>query len=183
MNTLASWLVAYMMSKSAEHPVSYYAEIARDIVAVVKEEPPLFKGPDGKVKTALVLATTMWYEGGFSPRIDHQESRHSAVCLMQVNVGRGLTWEGWTARQLLGDRRKCLVAGLHIAQKSFELCQHLPEQDRLRAYASGSCKKGKRQSRQRITEMYRWYYANPPTIHDNVFLEMSVRNPPHQKVN
>jgi hypothetical protein len=60
-------------------------------------------------------------------------------CLGQLNLGSGVTQEGWTGTELVTDREKCLRATLHAARRSFLSCSRLPMDQRLSVYASGNC--------------------------------------------
>lgn len=173
MNELIGWLVAFMMSGTAQPSVAEtqerYRQIALDVVEVVQEQDPLFTGPDGRIQTAALLTSIMWYESRFEKSVEVGRLRSPNACLMQINVGRRKTLEGWTAQDLRQDRHKCLRAGLRIARSSFSACKNLPRADWLRAYVSGSCGKGAQGSHLRMGRAYAWLRTHPLTFDDKVF--------------
>ena len=174
MTSLTPWLVAFLMAKAPHLTEARSWRIAQDIEQVVLSEQPLWDDPQGRARTALLLASVMWHESKFAIEVDEhtgRQRRRPYVCMMQVRVGRGRTQEGWTAQQLAEDRQKCLRAGLHIAQHSFRLCAGQPDHLRLAAYVSGSCRKGHPQSRVRIQEVKRWWSLHQPSFHDKALLE------------
>lgn len=174
MNLLTAWLVAYMQAHSPTTDAARYQDIASDIIRVIEREGPIFKGRDGRVRTAGLLASIMWHESKFDPAVDTSVGRLPTVCMMQIHMGGRRTREGWTAQQLVEDRQKCLTIGLRIAQRSFRMCRHLPIMDRLRAYTSGSCGRGAVPSRKRVKDAFVWYMTHPPSFDDKVFLNPSV---------
>lgn len=209
MQQLIGWLVAFMLAKapvgrthyipeakeSAEDTRARYEQIATDIAEVLKTEPPLYKGTNGKVRTSSILLSIMFHEGGFRRDVDlglgklARGDHGNSVCLMQINVGKGRTakWntvknraalpadpaeevvEGWTAKELLEDRQKCVRAGLRILRSSFGACSSMPQKDWLRVYASGSCQGGAKESASRMGLAMRWYSEHKPGFDDSVF--------------
>ncbi len=176
MEPITNWLVAFMLAHApttVPSELDRYHEIAQDIVGVVSDTAPLYEGRDARVRTAGLLASIMWHESGFKAEVDHGGYGRRNVCLMQVGVGRGRTQEGWSASDLIRHRRHCVEAGLRIARQSFEACRGLPESGRLRAYVSGSCRRGQRPSLLRVQTAKAWYTRQRPTFDDKVFLEPS----------
>jgi hypothetical protein len=173
MEHLISWLIAFMVAKAPTPDTDRYREIATDIAEVVTEQEPVYGGRHARFRTAALVASIMWHESKFAVSVDQRlgrERRRSMVCMMQINVGHKRTREGWSAQDLIQDRRKCVEAGLHIVQHSFEACRHLPESSRLRAYVSGSCSKGQSPSAARIRDADSWYFGHLPRFDDNVLL-------------
>ena len=177
MESLVSYLVAAMLAwvpphahaslESRDHVLARYESIARDVVSVALDETeaPVFEGPDSRTETALLMLAVASYESSFSKRVDEGVRRgdngHS-YCLMQIHVGQGATREGWSARQLIEDRRLCFRAALHILQASFLACRKLPFDDRLSAYASGHCFADAVVSRSRVWRARAWWQAHAP---------------------
>lgn len=183
MNAMIAWLVAFMVAvapttrqqfhadakESPEDGRARYESIASDIVSVVYNPSnlSLFRGQDGRARTASIVMGIMFYESSFRRDVDlglGSASRGDggrSWCLMQVKIdGKGArtaTWntkhhrfkrwnddpadlvEGWTGPELVSDRRKCIEAGYRIMSSSFAVCGHLPVPEWLRAYASGNC--------------------------------------------
>jgi hypothetical protein len=71
-----------------------------------------------------------------------------------------------------GNRKNCLRAGLHIMRRSFGACRSLPVQDRLRAYASGSCSKGSKESQARMNLAIRWMTQKAPPMADAEIIDL-----------
>jgi len=201
-----AWLVAFMLAKApvdrphfipeaketpAETQVRY-EQIAADIADVLKTEKPLFKGPDGKIKTSSLILSVMFHESGFRRDVDLGQGQvakgdhGNSVCMMQLNIGKGRTFqwntvqnravlpsdsaseivEGWTAQEVLADRKKCIRAGLRVLRASFASCARLPQTDWLRAYASGNCEHGASESASRMGMATRWYTTHKPSFDD-----------------
>jgi len=126
-------------SKSAlngETPDAYLARreaIARDAVAVAFDpaEAPVFDGPTARADTALLMMAIARFESGYDLLVDDGRvvGPMGESCVMQVMVdaaykkGVGMiTREGWTARELVLDRQKCMRAALHKLQVSRSIC-------------------------------------------------------------
>jgi hypothetical protein len=164
MESLVSYLVAAMIAwvplhahaplESPEDTLARYESIARDLatVALDDDEEPLFAGDDGRVQTALLMASVASYESSYG----------KTVCLMQIRVGGGVTREGWSGSDLVRDRTLCFRAGLHILHSSFGACHRLPVEDRMSAYATGHCFENARVSRSRIGRARAWFAAHAP---------------------
>lgn len=156
---------------------------------VYENENILYKGAEGKKKTVALVLAIMKYESGFRRDVDLGIGRERLAkigwndhgrswCMMQINLGkkpylRNGTWvedsavnteEGFSGRDLLADRGKCVKAGINILRKSMSTCRHLPAKDWLRAYASGTCDNGGYQSESRMRLSWRIlekYSPNP----------------------
>src|SRR5438445_11528132 len=117
---VVAWLVAAMSAWAPPGPNDSirYDAIARDIltVALDPEESPVFDEPDARARTALVLASFAAAEsGGFQIDVDSGKRRgaRGAVCMMQITVGPHGTSDGWSAKDLIENRSRCVRAGLH----------------------------------------------------------------------
>ena len=143
---IITWLVAAMFAwaPAKEADRGRYTEIASDLAAVVYDpaEQPLFKGDDGRARTALLLASIAAHESTFRVDVENGHARGdggTSWCFMQLHIGSGKTVEGWTGADVTNDRQLCFRAGLHIARESFRMCNGLPANEMLSAYASGQC--------------------------------------------
>ncbi|MGO9710150.1 MAG: hypothetical protein ACLQBL_14880 [Polyangiaceae bacterium] len=143
---IITWLVAAMFAwtPAKEPDRARYTEIASDLAAVVYDpaEQPLFAGSDGRAKTALLLASIAAHESTFRVDVENGRARGdggTSWCFMQLHIGSGKTVEGWTGQDVTSDRKLCFRAGLHIARESFRMCNGLPDNEMLSAYASGQC--------------------------------------------
>ncbi len=181
-----------------------YRAIAEDVLAVAydPQERPAFDGPLGRAKSASVMLAVASFESGFRRDVDLGEGPDGgngpAWCLMQIELGRkgrkGKTplrialdddgsyrftrnpGEGYGGEDLVKDRRACLRVGLRLIRSSLNACRYLPVHERLSAYASGSCDRGKQASRTRLGRGYRWIASKPAPLEDEDFLRL--KDPP-----
>jgi hypothetical protein len=168
-------------SKAYETPqvrAERYTAIAYNLVEVIFDphRKPLFKDPNsGRSHTLAIILSIMAHESKFYRHIDYGMSRGDngkSWCMMQVMAGRypnrTPTWniiedrqpfwgddpnhlhKGFTGRDLIRDRRLCIQEGLKIARLSFSRCG-TSLWKKLRVYASGSCRKGIRESMDMIS--------------------------------
>jgi hypothetical protein len=177
MNPIVSWLFAMMVAfappektskayqfpgheETVEQKTARYQSIAQDLYDVVydPDADPVYGGPNGRRRTALLMLAIAFHESGFahdvdigpcyrgrdgqSARCDHGKS----ACVMQLHVGEGTTPEGYSQADLFADRKKCFRAALARIRSSLGECKHLDERHRLNAYASGVCTRGDEQS-------------------------------------
>lgn len=164
-----------------------YRDITKDVVEVVfdPEVKPLFAGPTGRARTISVVLSVMFHESSFMKHVDYNLGKYArgdegkSWCLMQIKIdqegGRTLPWnkvknrrplwgdlpedieQGYTGEELIADRKVCIREGMKILRTSFSSCRHLPLNERLRQYASGSCEKGGDASKNRMNGAIRWY--------------------------
>jgi hypothetical protein len=192
--------------ESVEDASARYREIATDIVEASFQEDvkPAFGGVHGRAKTALAVAAIFFTESGFRRDVDlgtnHASERKKGLndfghswCMGQLNLGWKMipdpeheggfidtstrkTLEGWTGRDLLSDRRKCIIATITHIRSSLSVCYHLPLAERLAQYARGSCLSavGRRMSRAKMFVYARWQ-KSIPSILDVELLE-AMRN-------
>jgi hypothetical protein len=180
MHALVTYLLSAMMAWAplAEH--DYYAPeyeteerynaIAHDLaeVALDPNEPPLFGGPQGREQTAMLMAAIAFYEsGGYRRDVDLGVGARSrgdsgkSWCLMQINIGAGMTRERWTGRELVEDRHKCFHAGLARIRESFALCRYMPLADRLTGYTKGRCERNEPLAHRRMGLAMNFWAAHP----------------------
>src|SRR5579884_644196 len=122
MESLVTYLVAAMMAwvplraqspfESQEAARARYESIARDAVSVAldEQETPLFDGPDGRTRTAVLMLSIASFESSFRKTIDDGVGRGDggqSYCLMQIHFIQPTTREGWTSHQLIEDRKRC----------------------------------------------------------------------------
>jgi len=171
--------------ETKQEATARYNEISRDIVEVVYDPnvKPLFRGSTGRARTVSVILSIMLHESGFRRDVDLNLGKYArgdkgnSWCLMQLNVGTGRTlkwnkkhnrkvrWDdppeeihpGYTGAELIADRKLCIREGLRVLRLSMGGCRKLPLNQRLRAYASGNCQNGAKQSETRMGTAMRWY--------------------------
>ncbi len=212
MQLVISWFLSFIVAlappdrrqylpaarESTEEASARYEGISNDVLEVVydRSNPSIFKGSDGRAKTAALVLSVMWFESQFRKDVDFGIGDRSrgdngkSWCLMQIQTGTGRTWawnaakgrfavptdppgdvvSGWTGEELANDRKKCVLAGLRIMKMSFDACASMPVKDRLRVYASGSCERGARESNHRVGLAMRWYAAHPSPANDEAVL-------------
>ena len=141
-----------------------FEAIAADAVAVAFDptEKPLFQGPLGRTKTAMLLLSVASFESRFEADVESGVRRGDSGrswCLMQINIGSGRIaldgdgykypkgTEGWAGKDLVGEKNRpdCFRIALHIARKSYQGCGNLS------VYTSGRCDKESRAARYRET--------------------------------
>jgi hypothetical protein len=176
MNALIAYLLAAMVTWSPpgdhdyyerrEETLERYAAIARDVaeVALDPAEAPLFGGPQGRVQTGLLLASVAFYEsGGYRRDVDLGIGKKArgdsgrSWCLMQINLGDGMTAERWSGRDLVLDRQKCLRVGLRRMRESFDMCKGEVFVDRLSGYTTGRCTADDDFSHRRMKRALQWW--------------------------
>jgi hypothetical protein len=176
MNALIAYLLAAMVTWSPpgdhdyyerrEETLERYASIARDVaeVALDPTEAPLFGGPQGRVQTGLLLASVAFYEsGGYRRDVDFGIGNKArgdsgrSWCLMQINLGDGMTAERWSGRDLVLDRQKCIRVGLRRMRQSFDMCKGEAFVDRLSGYTTGRCMADDDFSHRRMKRALGWW--------------------------
>ncbi len=181
MNGLVAYLISAMLAwspprdheyyEAREDTVARYAGIAQTIARVVLDpaEPPLFGGPDGRAETGLFISSVAFYEsGGFRRDVELGTGSHSrgdrgrSWCLLQVNIGGGMTAERWTGPELVNDQEKCIRAGLHRMRESFMRCHAQTFVDRLSGYTDGRCRDGADASHRRTIRAIDFWEKHPP---------------------
>jgi hypothetical protein len=200
------WLVAAMNMVAPAHRQHFireaqesyaqadarYKEIASAIITVAFDpsETPIFRGQNGRSKTALFIMHKFYMESGFRRDVQLGTGRERlsaqgyndygrSWCMGQIMLGSKkvqdgpgrwtttsayVTQEGWTGPELLADNEKCVRATASIMRRSISACSKLPFSDRLAAYAAGTCESEKGQiiSRTRYSSFSRlWNRAWP----------------------
>lgn len=141
---IASWVPPAQHRAPLADTTARYESIASDLAAVALDpaEAPLFVGPDGRARTALLLASTARFESTFRADIDQQTVGTGdggvAFCLGQLH-GRYATG--------LTDRQSCIRGMLHALRDSMGACSKWQTEDQLSLYTTGSCRGHQRESR------------------------------------
>lgn len=164
LTAMTTWVPAATHPEGTDKALARYESIARDIAAVALDEgqTPLFAGADGREKTALLLASIASFESYFRADVEEGRARGDnggSYCLMQIQVGTK-TAEGWTGKDLIASRQKCLVAGLNRIRQSFAMCRALPQTFRLAGYTCGRCLEEPK-AEQRMSRAIKWLAAHP----------------------
>ncbi|MCA9619992.1 MAG: hypothetical protein KC731_13295 [Myxococcales bacterium] len=166
---LSAWLLSIMLAsvppgksrqpvearETAEAGAARYAAIAEAMARTTldPDEAPLFDGPDGRAKTALLLLTISLHESHWKRNVDlglgplAQRGGGRYHCMMQILVKNGKTPEGFTAADLVASRDKCFRRGLHILQRGRRHCRKENKggpRAFLNHYASGYCDRGRK---------------------------------------
>lgn len=124
-------------------------------VALDPNQEPLFDENDGRIKTALLLASIASYESQFNERVTncYQPGDH------------GLAWGPF---QTHSNRKKtcssfenATIIALGMARQSIKACKNFPILDRLSAYTNGHCVNNFA-SQQRMSRGLKWYAAHQP---------------------
>lgn len=174
MNTLSNWILSAMLTivspekaqvvshETLEEVKARYASMASDMAEVISTSDPLFYGSDAEVRTAALVTSVSFFEGGFSKAVDEGKARGdggNSWCHMQLHIGKGHVVIGtpemktWTGKDLIEDRKKCYKAGLEVLRSSMALCSRYKDGDSLSAFTTGRCITNQREAR------HRWDFA------------------------
>jgi hypothetical protein len=174
---VTTWLVGAMVAWvpiPPQHDLdrARYESIAHDIatVALDASEEPVFAGDLGRERTALLMAAIASLESGYRADVDDGRTtgdHGQSFCIMQVRV-LGKTDEGWTGKDIIADRTKCLRAGLHRMRTSFTWCKEHAVDDRLAGYTVGTCRDNEHLSRDRVQRAKAYFLRSPFTMPDDL---------------
>ncbi len=170
LTAMISWMPTKVHHREGEATaLARYEAIATDIakVALDESEVPLFAGEDGRTQTALLVASIASFESHFRADVDEGRARGDkgiSICIMQIQV-HGKTLEGWSAKDLIDDRGKCVAAGLHLIRESFSMCKHMSLRHRLAGYTSGRCEEDPA-SESRVGRAVKWMKEHPTPVPD-----------------
>ncbi|MEJ7730394.1 MAG: hypothetical protein WKG00_14390 [Polyangiaceae bacterium] len=180
--TLAAWLLSVMLTsappgrsrfppsarETAEVGRDRYAAIARDIAEVAMDpaEPAVFDGPRARERTAALVLAIAWHESGFRRDVDlglgpFARGTGRYHCIMQVAVERGKRASGWTGKELVEARPRCIRAALDILQRARGACRPQGPDAWMRLYVSGHCTRGRKAAEERLGTARRWLSAYP----------------------
>ena len=139
-----------------------YQEISEAIVRVAQNTKQLESNTEFDIiKKIALLSAIAVTESGLNKDIQLGKRRGDwgrSVCLMQMNIGKGKTPEGWTAEDLVTDLDKCLTTGLRAAKQSLGGCSNLKNYiDRLGGYTTGKCLDNEPESRKKMNLMFYYY--------------------------
>lgn len=145
--------------ESKEQALARYSQIA-EVTAKVALDPNETPIISRKFTASLLLSLTFHESAGWSRDVDLDLARlktsqsgwqdHGrAWCMGQHNLGLRInpdgsydsatrTPEGWSGKDLVADREKCIRATLRAARLSFSASKSLPFAERLVVYASGN---------------------------------------------
>lgn len=193
--SVVSWLTATMIAaaplsrfspgrvnqsavESAEDATARYGDLAEAVarVAYDPDEPPLFAGPHGRAKTALLLLSVAYHESGFRRDVGTGELRgdHGRSCsYFQFNIGTGTNLAGHTCDDLLASHEVAARDALKLVRVAMRTCIRLSVPNRLSMYVSGRCVPH-RQAKARYTTAMRWFSIASVPGHD----EMVMRSRP-----
>lgn len=193
MSHFATWLFTLMMlfsppekmsklrafsaaPETAEEMTERYKVLATDLEEVVSnpDERLLFGGKRGREHTAGMMLAVVWMESGLRADVQKGIGKYAKgggidAGLPQIRLGAGQrTAEGWTAEELLADTKKQFRAELHLLKGSFYACRTNVMEERMAAYASGTCIRGQESSRARYAAYKRMMTKLPLPEQDAV---------------
>jgi hypothetical protein len=168
MNALVSYIFAAMIYwvpmtdhayyEKPEVTQARYTEIATTIaeVALDPNTVPLFEGDDGRVKTALLLASVASSEGFFRKDVDS----------CKVGGDNGLAWGLWQThankKKVCSDRKVAATIALDMMRNSLQSCKSFNLMDRMSVYTDGSCHANWQRSRFKMGRAITWYSKHKP---------------------
>jgi len=185
MNTLIIWMISVMLLISPINPkfeseqehADRMERIAEDIVSITydKAEAPIIRiGKDPRRLATMLVFEVAKHESSFYYNIDKNKGykprgdNGRSWCLMQIHIGKGKTFQGWTGPELIADRKKCLKAGYQYMKQSFGACRRYGQAYGLSAYASGSCNKARNISKEMVNMGFYYYYKSPKISDDQI---------------
>jgi hypothetical protein len=136
-----------------EETMVRYTDIATTIVDVAMdpENEPLFSGEDGRVKTALLMASVASSEGFFRKDVD--------TC--KIGGDNGRAWGLWQThapkKKVCADRKVAATVALEMMKQSFTACKSLPLVDRMSVYTDGQCRTNWKRSRFKMDRAMKWF--------------------------
>lgn len=175
MSLLAKWILGVLLvisppekmaknvpGETADEIQARFEHTATVMADVIDGRGALFKGADGKFKTAAILVGIMKFESELSRDVavgtrrgDHGKS----WCYMQIMVnGKHNIWgddemKTWTGQDLVEDWNKCFSVGYEIVKYSLRSCGSYKNGDILSGYTTGTCKNNEKKAQ------HRWNYA------------------------
>ena len=184
MSLTVIWILAALSSWVPPlHPgadFTRYRSIAEDVVAVAYDasEPPVFKGPHGRAKTALELAAIAALESQLRADVDDGRVRGelgevsifqvllpSQTARVRLTPGGGYAYasargDGWNYDDLITDRRKAAHVALAKVRESWKACGNLS------LYTSGACSDDEPKAKHRHAYAERWLRRVPAPTTD-----------------
>jgi hypothetical protein len=197
LNSIVALMVSLMVSmgvqlapgETKQLQEDRYNRIAQDVVSVVYDPQvaPLYSGPYGRIKTALLVIAIMNYESDYRQEVDDGTVRGDngkSWCLGQVKLGKphkdntklhayvdskgyfGLTDNpriGWRGQDLVQDRTKCIRIMVAASRTSFFVMRRrgYKHPNWLNIYTSGKYNKGGDASSLRVNLAVRWWRQIP----------------------
>lgn len=155
---MISWVPLNQHNHLEEEEVTSqrYHDIA-ETIAEVSLDPtlePLFEGEDGRVKTALLLASVASSESNFQNDVD--------TCHRGGDLG--LAWGLWQTHApkilVCSDRKVAVKIALEMMRYSFQHCHHLALDDRMSIYTDGKCHKNWRRSKFKVNRAISYINSN-----------------------
>lgn len=140
-----------------ETTLARYSDIADDIAAVALDptEDPVFDGPDGRAKTAVLLASIAAAESFLRADVD--------ACKVRGDGGKSTTvFQLQNApKAVCQHREEAVRVALARVRQSFAACKGAPLEERLALYTSGRCDRGQRAARFRWQRAAKWSETHP----------------------
>jgi len=184
MEAVVAWLVAaqFAWQPAPATQREHYEAIAQDIATIAydPDEAPLFRGPRGRARTALLLDAVASLESQYRADIDDGRKRGSLgeVCVLQVLlpsprhrvVLKGDTYaysldEGWSYADLIDDRQKCIRVALRKMRESLRACHDLS------LYTCGRCDEKEMLAKHRLGRAEgMWRHAPFETIDEEILI-------------
>lgn len=170
---LALYVLDAMVSWVPENVHSYYEKgsetdaryvsiaIAVSETALDPNQEPVFDGDEGRVKTALLLASIASLESGYN----------KSVVNCKVTGDHGLAlgpWQTHSSRKKScnGNLASAATVALDMSRQSFDACKYLPIPYRLSIYTTGKCCNNWH-SNQRVSRALNWFDKHQPEIVEN----------------
>jgi len=167
--------------ETVEERTARYRDIASDLYDTVydPEFVPLYGGEKGRALTAALTLAVAFHESGFSKDVDigpcyrGKDGKSTrcdsgrAYCMMQIQTvySDNTTREGWKGQELFDDRKKCFTAGINALRRSIRSCRSKGPDFQFAVYASGTCDRGLKGSKE-LQALNRRFVARKPVPKD-----------------
>ncbi len=180
---------AWTRQENALEATARYQKLAEDSIRIVydPEAKPIFSGAHARGQELIVFWANARGESGLRKDIEESVGAFSrgdgggSWCVGQINVGAGMTPEGWSGPQLAEDHDKCFRASLRLMRSSYRQCRNLDPVDRLSGYIFGYCRPGFVYAQARILTARRWLEKHPVPVIDRLVLD-ELTAPPNASV-
>lgn len=173
--TLANYIFAAMIFwvpvsdhsyyEKPEITIARYHDIATSIAesALDSEQDPLFTEEDGRIKTALLLASVASSEGFFREDIDS----------CKKGGDNGLAWGLWqthaSKKLVCSSRKEAIGIALKMMRQSFVSCKNLSVLDRMSVYTDGQCHSNWKRSRFKMSRAINYLNTHKLEIEDDQY--------------
>jgi len=149
---MTAWILSLMLILQPKAPWAETYNQTAQAISDASESEPLFKGENGKEKTAVLLISLAWFESRFDPNAIGDKGKSYGL-YQQQGMGE------------LSDPKVATMVAIQQIKISFRVCINKPLDERLGWYTNGGpdCEKDKTKAKHRMLKAF-WLlktYPNP----------------------